>query len=177
MERKELDKYKIINTDRARDNAFLLYNLWVNKVKRHIISKKDFGTTSSDSMFTELKKVRIVTVQMIAEETGKKYEPEIFAIARKNVGLESARHFICIDIDYQAPYKPFDINNPVTEKTWLCDIRPYITSGLYNSLRRCNFDTIEDAMSCSDEELFKFRIFGRKRIEELNTFYQEYGLR
>lgn len=177
MERKELDKYKIISTDQARDNAFLLYELWMNKVERHRIGKKDFGKRSSDSIFIELKKVRIVTVQMIAEETGRKYEPEIFSIARKNVGQSIDKQFINIDIDYQAKYEPFDKNNPVIDQTSLYDVRPYMTSGLFNSLKRCNCETIKDALSYSDEELFKFRVFGKKRIEELNAFYKMYGLR
>ena len=68
------------------------------------------------------------------------------------------------------PFSP-DPNNTKVE-----EIKPYITAGLFNSLKRCKFETIEDTLKHSDEELMRVKCFGRKRLEELHQLYRTFEI-
>ena len=171
MDRKELDKYKMIKTERAKNCAYRLYEIWKSKTDFVKMEQDDFEQDNSDVLFAELKKVRIVSVQMIAEETGRKYDPDIFIITRRGY-----KQTLYIMVDYSAPYEPFNKDNPVTEETLITDIKPYVTTGLYNCLRK-QFETIGEALKKTDKELSQYRNFGKTRRIELNEFYQTFNLR
>lgn len=175
MERKELDKYKMVCSERAKDSAYLLYEMWKRGDESLHIRKADVGFPRIDTLYTELKKVRTITVQMIAEETGRRYDLDMFTISIK--GKEKDNETLNIYINRDVPYEIYDKDNPITKDTKLTEIKAYFTSSLFNSLRRCNFETIGDALLYTDAALKEFRVFGEKRIQELNEFYSEYGLR
>lgn len=176
MERKELDKYKMISGIRLKECIYYLYELWNREGDSFKIHISELNCKSIVGAYEDLKRARIITVQIIAEETGKKYDQDVFFITQKAPATGKEPGIIYINIDRSAPFKRINTSRPVTKDTKVEEIKPYITAGLFNSLKRCKFETIEDTLKHSDEELMRVKCFGRKRLEELHQLYRTFSI-
>ena len=176
MERIDLDKYKMINTERAKECAYYLYQLWEKGEDTYRVHYADLKYPNPSILFDEMKKVRIVAVQIIAETTGRKYDPDLFYITRKGLKGEYASGYLYVQINRTAPYKDFNRENPITEETEIEEIKPYVTSNLFNSLKKSNFETVGDALSHTDKEIRATRNFGKIRLSELKDLYNTFGI-
>lgn len=178
MKRKELSKYKMLKTERARDGAYLMYELWKTDKPAFKVYRSNNRYKSQEALYSELRNVRTVAVQIIAEETGRKYAPDIFTVTKETEDEgETADAPVYIYINQAAHYEPYETGPSFNKNTNLEEIRPYFTAELYNSLRRCNFETLGDILPYTDNKLLEYKCFGIKRIQELNEFYREYGLK